>query len=246
VDTSERIWKVTSQNAWKYNNTSLTNDVQPSEIQDNLWGAVFDAEGENLLLGDGDGILYHYFLNTSSDLSTLNFQDSNNRSGDGIGRFEDLDLAGDYLYAAGSAGTEPYLFQYSWNPWDLSSLTFEKSVSPGNDELSGFKVSVDGTKAIGIRNGNAISYELTTPYDLNSLSFVGSTDLDPNNNYDLGNNGQVFVRPGGDEIFAFDWNEVFYYTLSNSWDTSNITKQNTWTLPSNNFGSTVRGVTIGG
>ena len=246
VDNNETVWRIASQNSWEYSNTSITNNVQPANIQDDLWGAAFDGKGENLLLGDADGILYHYSLTTPSDLSTLNLEGSDNRSGDGIERFEDLDLAGDNLYCAGSAGTEPYLFQYSWNSWDLSSLSFETSVSPGNDDFSGFKVSNDGTRAIAVRNGVALSYELTTPYDLNSLSFIGSTDLVPNNNYSFDSNGQIFVRPGGDEIFGFDWNEVVYYTLANSWDTSSITKQNTWTLPANNSGSTIRGVTVGG
>jgi hypothetical protein len=100
--------------------------------------------------------------------------------------------------------------------WDILTTTFITSVSTVNT-MTGLYFSPDGTKLfLSYRYQRVYRYNLSTPYDLSTLSLVGFITVSSGENYLT----DVFFKPDGLRMFllSFSSQELYQYNLSTAWD----------------------------
>jgi len=134
---------------------------------------------------------------------------------------------------------DSYLYSYPLNTsWDISTIISAPiGTSPivlgAGSGLNGFVsylISDDGTKAIGRYNANGITYEysMSTPFDVTTLSLVGSANL--------GLGGQFYIKPGTyDTFYVTSGRSLHKYTFTGgSITTGTLTQDGTVNLDPTN------------
>ena len=108
--------------------------------------------------------------------------------------------------------------------WSIGSAVFNKTgVSMGNLNTSygGFSFNPEGTKMIFGNPNNTINtieeWNLSTPWDVSTLSFVQSFSYD-----EWGNPGDLFMTPDGRKLYVADSGDdaIDQFNLSTPWDIS--------------------------
>jgi hypothetical protein len=116
--------------------------------------------------------------------------------------------------------------------WSLAQATYSGeslSVSAHTSSARGTHFRPDGSQlfVVGRSSQNVVSYELSSPWDLSSASYLNEYDLSGDlASSSLGSVAHgVFFRPDGVMKWVFNRREIYEYTLSSPWDVS--TAQNT-------------------
>jgi DNA-binding beta-propeller fold protein YncE len=129
---------------------------------------------------------------------------------------------GTKMYVIGSANDAVYEYDLS-TPWDISSAFFVQSFSVASQETTptGLFFKPDGTKmyVIGSANDAVYEYDLSTPWDISSASFVQSFSVASQNTSPV----DVFFKPDGTKMYmlgASGQQRVYEYDLSTPWDIS--------------------------
>ena len=153
-----------------------------SEQEDNPQGIAFSSNGTKMfVVGTQGGNVTEYEMSTPFDVSTLTFVDATQISEQetaptGIAFSSD----GARMFVVGTQGGNVTEYEMS-TPFDVSTLTFVDATSISEQETTPTDIafSSDGAKmfVVGTQGGNVTEYELSTPFDASTLTFVGATSI---------------------------------------------------------------------
>ena len=145
-------------------------------------GIAFSSDGTKMfVIGNTGKDVNEYNLSTPFDVSTRTFVDATSISEQetyptGIAFSSD----GAKMFVIGKTGDDVNEYELS-TPFDASTRTFVDATSISSQESNptGIAFSSDGTKmfVVGIRGGDVNEYELSTPFDASTLTFVGDTPI---------------------------------------------------------------------
>jgi hypothetical protein len=129
----------------------------------------------------GTGTIYQYDLSTAFDLSTGSYTSKTlvlDTELSGYGSFE-MASNGEHIYIAESSNADVHQYDLS-TAWDLSTASFSKTKT--STVFTRYLLSPDGTKALSNISNNLASFDLATPYDVeSSTSNFSSVVLDTGN-----------------------------------------------------------------
>lgn len=179
-------------------------------------GFTFEENG-NLLFTLSGNRVSKFNVSTPYDIGTASFEDRSVRNT--FGQNRDLFFVDPKTVLIISAGSEIYDINLA-DPYDISEMSIRKSVDINNDNPGELLINSDGTKALitDLSNGDVKEYSFSTPYDIESLSFVGDvlTDLtDPNG---------AFIN--GTQLFISSKLGVKRYSSTNAFDFSDLSFDN--------------------
>ena len=145
-------------------------------------GIAFSSDGTKMfVIGNTGKDVNEYNLSTPFDVSTRTFVDATSISEQetyptGIAFSSD----GAKMFVIGKTGDDVNEYELS-TPFDASTRTWVDATSISSQESNptGIAFSSDGTKmfVVGIRGGDVNEYELSTPFDVSTASFVGDTPI---------------------------------------------------------------------
>ena len=184
-------------------------------------GISFKPDGLRMYItgATGDDI-NEYHLTTAWDTSTASFVQ--NKSISSLG---ETGVTGHYFKTDGTSlffvGTSLDAVQ-EWalsTPWDVSTASFDQSFSVAGQESQprGVHFSPDGSNmyVVGTAGDGVDQYELTTPWELSTASFVAFNAL----SVDVLSSYSIFFRPDGLRMFVVDGTTgiVAQYELTTAW-----------------------------
>tara|TARA_R110000823_G_scaffold45131_1_gene116449 strand:- start:49 stop:1443 length:1395 start_codon:yes stop_codon:yes gene_type:complete len=191
-------------------------------------GLTFKPDGLTLyLIGRGNDKVYQYTLSTAFDVSTASYASksfsvySQERNGAAV----QFDSTGVYMYVTGYYSDTVWQYQLS-TAWDVSTASYaNKSLNVSSQSLAPYTIDIkpDGTKMFVADSASKIhSYDLSTPFMLNTASHTSSTSALNSSGTPSGLKS-VKVSPEGSELIYFDSAaKVYKFTLSTAWDLSTI------------------------
>ena len=145
-------------------------------------GIAFSSDGTKMfVIGNTGKDVNEYNLSTPFDVSTRTWVDATSISEQetyptGIAFSSD----GAKMFVIGKTGDDVNEYELS-TPFDASTRTWVDATSISSQESNptGIAFSSDGTKmfVVGIRGGDVNEYELSTPFDVSTASFVGDTPI---------------------------------------------------------------------
>jgi len=126
------------------------------------------------------------------------------------------------MYVLGAGGRDVNEYDLS-TAWDLSTASYlQKSVFFSATDTSPVKIffKPDGTKMylFGSQNDSVYEYNLSTAWDVTTLSFVQSFSFAAQDT----NTGGMWFKPDGEKMYLSGWanDNVNEYNLSSAWDIS--------------------------
>jgi len=180
--------------SWSYEDKEYVIPNNGDDIRDTISRFNVKPDGSKIIIVDGDGILFNIDLSTPFDIDTagslINLGSLNSASPQFyVIRNAIINPDGEKLiFAAPEDGNyTPRVYQYNIStPWDISTATFEKTINvSGNDPSLGVNnfghltFSNDGSiMYTGGGDLGLLKYNLSTPWDIGTASFVESVSLD--------------------------------------------------------------------
>jgi len=209
-------------------------------------GLFFKPDGTKLyVVGLTNDNVYEYDLSTAWNVSTASYVQSFS-----VATYEttprDLSFSSDgtSMYVIGTLADN--VTQYSLSTaWDISTASYVQQFYVGSQEPNpyGLDFSPDGTKMfiVGVTNDNVYRYNLSTPWDISTASYVQYVSV---SGQDTNPFGLAFETDGTKMYILGGTNDKIYqYDLSTAWDlttASYVTSQLTYTwnssLTGNPFG----------
>jgi sugar lactone lactonase YvrE len=122
------------------------------------------------------------------------------------------------VYIIGVTGDDVNEYDLS-TPWDITTASYVQNFSVATQETNptGLFFKPDGTKmyAVGTNSNNVNEYDLSTPWDISTASYVQNFAV-------TGNAQDVFFKPDGTTMYvvANVADRVQEYSLSSAWDVS--------------------------
>ena len=218
------IHQYTLGTAWDISTATYTSKKITTAFESNYYessptGLDISSDGTKIyFIGQSTGVasqskVFVYYLTTPWDISTANAHISP--------RFttQDTSVSGFYFK---SDGTKMYLlgntasagiYQYSLtSAWNITSLTYDsvKLTLSGQDSVpQGFTFNNNGTKLIvcGSTNDDIYQYNLSTPWDISTASFVRSIDI---SQQDITCRAVVFSNDGNRIYIVGDATDTIY------------------------------------
>ncbi len=191
---------------------------------DNPSGMAFSSNGTKMFVVGNDGNdINEYNLTSPWDASTRTFVDATSvRTQDHTPTGMAFSSNGTKMFVVGSAGIDINEYNLT-SPWDASTRTFVDATSVRTQDfiLTGMAFSSNGTKmfVVGEFYNHINEYNLTSPWDASTRTFVGAFDV----------SGQEAVPQG--MAFSSDGTKMFVvgsagidineYNLSSPWGVSN-------------------------
>jgi hypothetical protein len=194
-DATNAIYQYTLSIAWDISTGSYASKSVETYLINNYFdtspqGIDISSDGTKIyFIGQSTGLtsqskVFFHELTTPWDLSTANSYISPSiASQDTVAGGIQFKPDGTKMYMIGT-GTAPVgIYQYSLTPaWNIRSLTYDNvklTVSGQDAGTSGFYFNKNGTKIIvsGLIGDKIYQYNLTTPWDLSTASFVRSIDI---------------------------------------------------------------------
>lgn len=125
------------------------------------------------------------------------------------------------MYMAGQGNDDVYEFTLA-TAWDISTASNVGafSVAIQESQPTAFYFKSDGTKmyVVGVNTNNVHEYDLSTPWQVNSASYVSSLAT---NFSGLGISSLTFDVTGSElYLMGFGNNRIIQYTMSNTWQTN--------------------------
>ena len=202
-------------------------DATPiSEQEDSPTDIAFSSDGAKMfVVGTQGGNVTEYELSTPFDVSTLTFVDATPISEQetaptGIAFSSD----GAKMFVVGTQGGNVTEYQMS-PPFDVSTRTFvdATSISAQETDPTGIAFSNDGAKmfVVGTQGGNVTEYELSTPFDVSTRTFVDATSISEQETTPTG----IAFSSDGAKMFVVgtQGGNVTEYELSTPFDVSTRT-----------------------
>jgi DNA-binding beta-propeller fold protein YncE len=234
-NSTDTIYKYALSTAWDISTISLPNPTtnywefpfgsgptSPADI-------FFKPDGTKAYMIDEFGVsnkIFEYDLSVAWDITTTSLVQSAFTSvSDPNGVFFKPD--GLKMYLCDNANNRVYEYDLSV-AWDIStsSLSQNASVSTQDNEPHGIFFKPDGTKLymVGTQNDSVYEYDLSTPWDITTISFVQSFSIGPSTDPK-----GIFFRPDGAKMYVtlYPFNVVRQYDLSTEWDISTATIEET-------------------
>ena len=241
---NDTIYEYDLTTAWdistaSYNSVSFSVSAQESAYPSSMF---FKADGSELyVVGAGGQDVDQYSMSSltlgtgsfsASDVGKRIFVDDGGEAtlSDTSGGYVLVSTFGSTSYTSGNwslsgldvdATNGITLSELSEGTWDVSSAVFSQafSIQVQDTEPTDLYVKPDGTKIyfIGRSNYRVYEYNLSTPWDLSTMSFVQS--------YAHGRTTAaqgLFFKPDGSEMYICDFtlDEVGQWSLSTPWDVS--------------------------
>ncbi len=128
---------------------------------------------------------------------------------------------GTKMYILGDDGDEVNEYDLS-TPWNVSSASYVQLFSVAGQETTPRAMSFkpDGTKmyVVGISSGDVNEYDLSTPWNASSASFIQAFDVIGDGNGPAG----LSFKPDGSKMYVLSYSEdeVNEYDLSTPWNVS--------------------------
>jgi len=126
---------------------------------------------------------------------------------------------GSKMYIVGYTNATVYQYNLS-TPWDVTTASLEssKSIKDQDSSPQGIFFYPDGTKMyiVGSWNDKVYQYNLSTPWDVTTATFVSSKSIKDKDN----NPRDLFFHPDGSKMYIVGDgnNTVYQYNLSTPWD----------------------------
>jgi len=208
---------------WNLNSVNFKQSLLVSAQDDTPEDVFFRPDGLKMyLLGEENLSVYEYDLSVPGDISTASFLQSFSISAqDNAHRDLCFRQDGTKMYTVGGQNDSVYEYDLS-TAWDITTLVFLQSFDVGAQEAIPFGLFIrpDGTKLYVVGNDatEVIEYDLFTPWDIASATFLHSFDVSAQDNSLEG----VFFQPNGHVMYVLgsDNNSVYEYDLSTPWDVS--------------------------
>ncbi len=190
----------------------------------NPLGLKFKPDGKKVYLVGITDCVHQYSLSTAWDITTLSYDDKYKdfSDDDTVPRGIAFSLDGTSLYMMGS--NHKTVFQYTLStPWDVStagSPIGSKDISA--QDIAPHNIVFNPTGTILYVVGNATDtiyqYTLSTPWDIDSLSYskslyVGGEENQPHS-IDMSPDGKIMLLKGSQYDYIQEW------LLSTAWDVS--------------------------
>ena len=223
-DNTNTIYQYTLGTAWdistaSYASKSITTYSHSYYYEVTPHGLDISSDGTKIyFVGQSNGVsgqskVFSYDLNTPWDLSTANTYVSPSVAAQDSGMLGiQFKPDGTKMYALGGSGTS-IIYQYSLTfPWNLTSLTYSSvslNVSGQDTAMSGFCFNRNGTKIItcGAINDKIYQYNLTTPWDVSTASFIRSIDI---SSLETASVAVVFSNDGNKIYFVGSTTDTIY------------------------------------
>jgi len=200
-------------------------DVKPPPTQYNVDGTKIITYGTEF---GGEESIYDYDLTTAWDVTTVTNETKTLRKNDGVSPvISHVSPDGKYLYV-GQSSSEVAWYTLSTG-YDGSTATFQGTVNFDNKGGSVSNVNtlftkLNGEKLFIFDAGTIFEYEMTTAWDLTTVSFIDSYSGVFSETSEI--NG-AYVRSGGEEVYVAESNSnvdmgVDKYVLGSSYDFSTI------------------------
>ncbi len=222
---------------WQYNNdggtTSNYQVANASYVQNkaigaaSIYGLFMKPDGTRLYYMKYSGHLHQWNLGTPYDISTATFATNvsspfSGLSNYGTGLYFKSD--GTYMYITSIGNNVVTRFTLS-TAWDISTLGSAQNMSPNAtavpSNLQDLDFKTDGTVMYLVTNSKVHAYNLSTAWD---LSTVSSTTPDATFTLtNLGSSGQAIrFKSDGTEFYVLDssGSNIIIYSLSTAWDLS--------------------------
>ena len=214
---NERIYEYDLTAPFDVSTTAFVDSFDVSG-QDGLpTGVAFSSDGAKMFVaGDAGDSIYGYNLTAPFDVSTAEFADSFDVSGQdtapaGVAFSSD----GAKMFVAGGAGNSIYGYNLT-APFDVPTAEFVDSfnVTDQGGSPEGVAFSSDGAKMFvaGGAGGSIYGYDLTAPFDVHTAEFVDSFDVPSQDGFPA---DVAFSSDGAKMFVAGRSNERIYeYALS--------------------------------
>lgn len=198
---------------WDVTVASFSHRLNVSAQEGTVSGVEFKPDGTKMyIVGISADSVFQYGLTTPWDLSTASYDGISVYVGDQDFNPRDVTFRpdGTRMFTVGTVNDRIYQYALS-TPWDLSSVTFTKSLSVTDPRSVVFKP--DGTVMYHpIFSGGIATYNLSTAWDIGTAVFSGTTTIESTN-------GLAF-KPDGRRVYLDNTNQIKQFDLSTPWDLS--------------------------
>ena len=199
-------------------------DTTPISDQDTVpTGIAFSSDGTRMfVIGNAGADVNEYELSTPFDASTRTFVDAtpiSEQEDDPRGIAFSSD--GTRMFVIGTAGDDVNEYELS-TPFDASTIAFVDATSISSQDIAptGMAFSSDGAKMFVIGNAgvDVNEYELSTPFDASTRTFVDATSISRQEESPTG----MAFSSGGAKMFVIGSTraDVNEYTMSTPFDAS--------------------------
>jgi hypothetical protein len=216
-DTNNSIYEYNLSTAWVVSSAVFLTSFSVSSQDGTPQGFFFRADGTKMyIVGSTNDTVYQYTLSTPWSIATASY-DSISFSVAGqetIPTGISFRPNGLSMYVVGSTGDAVYQYTLS-TAWNISTATFLQSFSISGQEATANKMCFtgDGTRMfIGGSSGDDVNvYNLTTPWDISTSSFVGAFSVSSQDTFPSG----IYIKPDGTKMYIMGQTNdtVFQYTV---------------------------------
>jgi len=222
LSTAQSVEGFAPVDQWSYSGNSFSvtsEDGTPQQV-------FFKPDGLKMfVLGSTNDSVYEYTISTAWDVSTASYTNksfdvSSQESSPG-GLFFKPD--GTKMFVSGFVGES--LNEYTLStPWDISTASYANSsfsLTSQDGSPGGIFFKPDGSRFyfIGLSNDNVYQYNLSTPWDVSTVSYSGIAF--DTSSQDTSARGLTFKPDGTKMYIAGEINDKIHeYELSTDWDIS--------------------------
>jgi len=210
---SETITSYNLSTAWDIQTATSVATFSVSSQTNAAQGITFSADGTKFYISANTANLYEYTMSTAWDITTASLTHTKSivaqtSSGRGLA----ISNNGSYLYVVGISEDKVFQYNLSTN-FLLSSAAYggrRLQVTSQDSAPVGLAIDVSGTVMIvgGAANNSLFQYNLSTAFDLDTVSYS-------NNSLNIANNVYA-VTLSGAKLYAFSGSLVYQYTAATS------------------------------
>ena len=189
--------------AWDVSTASYSQSLSIASQETGLAGFYIKPDGTKLYATGyvGDGV-YEYNLSTAWDVSTASYSQTFSVSGQEATPYTvSFKSDGTKMYIVGVSGDDVNEYTLS-TAWDVSTASYNQnfSLAAQTDTPSGIYFKPDGTElyVTGLTGDNVYQYDLSTAWDVSTLSFVQSFSVASQETSPQG----LFLNADGDKLYV--------------------------------------------
>lgn len=206
---------------WSIANASEVDSKSLLDVSD-LSGIAIRQDGTRIFVCSfNSDSIYQYSLSTPWDLSTITYDSITESGRDNVVNGVFVGQSGTKMYTVGTSDDEIEEYDLG-SSWDLSTASPVRrtNISPNSENPEDVFIGDGGTKAY-IAHANGVSqYDLSTPWNVSTLSFV-------NNKTNFFNPPKgIFLKDDGTKLYTSYGNgEIDEFTLTTPWDITTTTNR---------------------
>jgi sugar lactone lactonase YvrE len=214
--TGDSVYQYNLSTAWVVSSAVFAASFSIASQDGNASGLFFRADGTKMyIVGFNNDAIYQYTLSTPWSVATASY-DSISFSVAAEGNPTGLWFRpnGLSMYMVGSTGDAVYQYTLS-TAWNVSTATFLQSLSVSGQESVPNAVTFtgDGSRMfVAGQTGDDVNvYNLTTPWDISTSSFVGVFSVAGQDTFPQG----IYIKPDGTKMYMVGSTNdtVYQYTV---------------------------------